>query len=199
MNPDRTLPWDWYAGVVPNNVQLDTTTYLETTYSFRMFRSQAPDALVVGAGSSLYLGVMFDLGQNARMKIGKYVLMNGARIICDAQISIGNYCLISWNVVLMDTYRVPYDPTERRAALEHISLRHPSQSAAAVPAKPIQIEENVWIGFDSCILPGISIGRGAVVGARSVVTENVPADTVVAGNPARIVRQLTPSNHVSDV
>jgi acetyltransferase-like isoleucine patch superfamily enzyme len=48
----------------------------------------------------------------------------------------------------------------------------------------------VWIGFDACVLPGVTIGEGSVVGAKSVVNENVPPYTVVAGNPARVIRQL---------
>jgi len=57
-------------------------------------------------------------------------------------------------------------------------------------ASPIRVERNVWIGFDACILPGVTIGEGSVVGAKSVVTESVPPFTVVAGNPARVIRTL---------
>ena len=191
---NRTLPWDWYSGTIPENVLLDPTAYLETTYSFVMFRSRQPQALEVGRGASLYLGVMFDLGQNARLKIGSYVLMNGARIICDSEITIGDHCLISWNVVLMDTYRLPLDTVERRAELQKVPTRSPRHASAPVPALPIHIGPNVWIGFDSCVLPGVTIGRGAVVGARSVVTSDVPPYSVVAGNPARIIRQLEPED-----
>lgn len=56
--------------------------------------------------------------------------------------------------------------------------------------RPIRIGRNVWIGFDVCVLPGVNIGDGAVVGARSVITDDVPPFTVVAGNPARLIRQL---------
>jgi acetyltransferase-like isoleucine patch superfamily enzyme len=190
MKSDRTLAWDWYSGTIPENVLLDPTAYLETTYSFVMFRSRQPRALEVGRGTSLYLGVMFDLGQNARMKIGNFVLMNGARIICDSEITIGDHCLISWNVVLMDTHRLPLDPIERRAELERVATRSPRRASAETNAQPIHIGPNVWIGFDSCVLPGATIGQGAVVGARSVVTTDVPPYTVVAGNPARVIRQL---------
>jgi len=95
MNPDRTLPWDWYPGRVPENVLVAPEAYLETTYSFQLFRSVAADAVRIGHGSSIYLGVMFDVGRHGRVSIGDFTLINGARIICDAEVSIGDYCLIS--------------------------------------------------------------------------------------------------------
>ncbi|MEH2171306.1 DapH/DapD/GlmU-related protein [Nostoc sp.] len=90
----------------------------------------------------------------------------------------------------MDTYRLPFDPTQRRHELEQIPLRSPRRINATEPAQPILIGSNVWIGFDACILPGVTIGEGAIVGARSVVTQDVPPYTIVAGNPARVVRHL---------
>ena len=92
----------------------------------------------------------------------------------------------------MDTYRVSTDPRERRQELAHVPTRVPRQAYAAVPSRPIHIERNVWIGFDSSVLPGVTIGEGSVVGARSVVTSNVRPFTVVAGNPARVIRELNP-------
>ena len=192
MNPDRTLEWDWYAGRVPENVFVHEQAYLETTYSFELFQSRAARAIEIGAASSIYLGVMFDLGKNARVKIGDYVLMNGARIICDTEISIGDHCLISWNVVLMDTRRLPINPELRRTVLQQVPLSDPRRASADAESAPIRIGANVWIGFDCCILPGVTMGECAIVGARSVVTADVPAYTVVAGNPARVIRKLDP-------
>ena len=57
-------------------------------------------------------------------------------------------------------------------------------------AKPIVIEDRVWIGGSAILLPGVRIGRNAVVGAGAVVSRNVPANTVVAGNPARVIREI---------
>jgi len=186
----RTLPWDWYPGNVPDNVVLDETAYVETTFSFALYRSRQPTGLVVSRGASTYLGTMFDAGPHARIRIGEYTLIHGARIICDAEVDIGAYCLISWNVVLMDSYRLPFDRAKRRIELERAALRQPRCFDAGVPAQRVRIGRNVWIGFDACVLPGVTIGDGAVVGARSVVAADVPAYAVVAGNPAQVIRRL---------
>ncbi len=63
-----------------------------------------------------------------------------------------------------------------------------------VISKEIVIESKVWIGFDVVILKGVTIGEGAVVGARSVVTKDIPPWTVVVGNPARVVKYLPNCN-----
>ena len=57
-------------------------------------------------------------------------------------------------------------------------------------AKPIVIEDNVWLGGGAILLPGVRIGRNAVVGAGAVVSRSVPANTIVAGNPARVIREI---------
>ena len=191
MNKRRTLEWDWYAGTIPENVLVDETAYIETTFSFYFYRSQLPGGVEFGRGASTYLGTMFDVGPKGRVKLGQFALVHGARIICDAEVLIGDYAMISWNVVLMDSFRVPLNPVERRKELELVPTRRPRLAAANVPARPVKIERNVWIGFDVCVLPGVTVGQGSIVGARSVVIEDVPPFTIVAGNPARLVRRLT--------
>jgi acetyltransferase-like isoleucine patch superfamily enzyme len=183
----KTLPWDWYDGVLPDNVALDEGCYIETSFSFLQFRSRAATGLRMGYGSSAYTGTMFDVGPDGVVDIGSYALLNSVHIVCDSRIEIGNYALVSWNVLLMDTYREPLDPELRRRYREDVAA---GRQPLSVPGRPIRIGPNVWIGFDSCILPGVSIGEGSIVGARSVVTESVPPYSVVAGNPARVIRQL---------
>lgn len=190
MTSRRTLDWDWYPGSIPENVIVDDSAYIETTFSFHLYRSKQSGGIQYGRGASTYLGTMFDVGPHGRVKLGDCALVHGARIICDAEISIGDYALISWNVVLMDTYRIPANLQARRAELELVPARDPRFLAAEVQARPIRIERNVWIGFDACVLPGVTIGEGSIVGARSVVIENVPPYTIVGGNPARVIREL---------
>src|SRR5262245_56184231 len=185
----RTLSWDWYPGTIPDNVVIDETAYVETTFSFHLFRGEGPEAVRIGRGASTYLGTMFDVGPRGRVSVGDFALVHGARIVCDAAVEIGEYALISWNVVLMDSCRVPLDPAQRRRELERAAARRPRHLDGGT-GRPVRIGRNVWIGFDACVLPGVTIGEGAVVGAKSVVAEDVPAFAVVGGNPARVIRRL---------
>lgn len=184
------LPWDWYPGVVPANARIDATAYVETTFSFSLYRSEEQPGVSMEEGASTYLGTMFDVGPKGRVRLGKFALVHGARIICDGEIDIGDYALISWNVLLMDTYRVHGNVGRRRKQLEAAAARPNRYIDSDAPCRPIRIGPNVWIGFDACVLPGVTIGEGAIVGAKAVVTENVPAYGIVAGNPARLVRRI---------
>jgi acetyltransferase-like isoleucine patch superfamily enzyme len=187
---NRTLESDWYNGTVPENVVLHPQADVETTYSFSQFRSRLPEGASIGQGSTVYLGTMFDVGPRGRVALGRYALLNGAWIICDAEVIIGDYALISWNVVLMDSYRAALDPNLRRQQLQAVPADPLRRLSAQSEARPIRIGRNVWIGFDCCVLPGVTIGNGSVVGARSVVAKDVPPYTLVAGNPARVVRAI---------
>ncbi len=189
----RTVPEDWYPGTIPSNVKIDDTAYIETAYSFSRCRSQIlPEAVTIGYGTSAYLGTMFDIAPTGRVNVGKYVLLNGVWIICDHEVIIGDYTLCSWNVVIMDTYQAPESSSQRRMMLQQISQRSPRNLEAMNPGKPVHIGNNVWLGFEVCILPGVHIGEGAIVGARSVVQDNVEPYTIVAGNPARRIKRLDP-------
>jgi acetyltransferase-like isoleucine patch superfamily enzyme len=186
----RTLSWDWYPGGIPDNVELDETAYVETSYIFELCKSSQPVGVRFGKASQACQGTMFDVGPQGSVDIGDYAMLNGVRIICDNRIEIGEYALISWNVVLMDTYRAVRETAGRRRALESLA-NSPVRLLPSAEGVPIRIGPKVWIGFNSCILPGVTIGEGSIVGARSVVTEDVPPYAIAAGNPARIVRTLS--------
>ena len=184
------IPGDWHDGAIPPNVAVGEKAHVETSHSFSLFRSEEPDAMRLGRGCTVYLGTMFDTGRHGRITIGECAMLNSVWFVCDAAIEIGDYALISWNVVFMDSYRVPLDPAARREHLREISASPSRRPTWDRDAKPIRIGRNVWIGFDSCILPGVTIGDGAVIGARSVVAADVPPYTIAAGNPARVIRPL---------
>jgi acetyltransferase-like isoleucine patch superfamily enzyme len=198
MDESRTLPWDWYPGTIPGNVVIDETAFVETSFSFHRYRSEMPVGVNIGRGASAYQGTMFDVGRRGQVLIGNFALVNGALIICDATIEIGDFALIAWNVVLMDTYRFPVDPSARRHEIRAVARRRPRVGDGTGDAQPIRIGPNTWIGFDVCVLPGVTIGEGAIIGARSVVTEDVPPYTLAAGNPSRIVRRIEMGSEISE-
>ncbi|GGK63216.1 DapH/DapD/GlmU-related protein [Ornithinimicrobium pekingense] len=114
-----------------------------------------------------------DFGRN--ITLGRRVFINSGCVFQDqGGVKIGDDCLIGHNTVLA-TLNHDLDPS-RRADM------HPT---------PIVIEDNVWIGSNVTVLAGVRIGANAVVAAASVVTRDVPPDTVVAGTPARVVRSIT--------
>lgn len=115
-----------------------------------------------------------DLGFN--IKLGKNVLINYDCVLLDCgEISIGDNTLIGPGVKIV-TADHPYDAKERRDW--------------SVTCAPIRIGEDVWIGAGAIILSNVTVGDRSIIGAGSVVTRDVPADTIVAGNPAKVIRDL---------
>lgn len=187
---DRRIEQDWFAGRVPECVDIDADALVESAYSFVACRAVRPHAVQIARAAHIYSSTIFDVGAHGVVRVGAYAMLNGARLICESTIEIGAYAAISWNVVLMDSYRVSVDPQQRRSFVEHAG--HPTRGLIdpAAPSRPIRLEDNVWLGFDVCVLPGVTIGEGAVVGARSVVCSDVRPYTLVGGNPARLIREL---------
>lgn len=176
--------------MIPANVSLAPGSLVETSYSFSRCRSLLSPAVTLGEGASAYKATRFDLGPNAQVRVGRYALLHGVRFICSSWIDIGDHALLSWEVVIMDTYGAALDPQLRRSQLMGLGKGALPGTGAAVDAAPVSIGAAVWVGFGCSILPGVTIGEGAIVGARSVVFEDVPAGWLAAGNPARPVRRI---------
>lgn len=192
MNQARTIAGDWYDGVIPDNAYLGDGAYVETAFCFHCFRSRRPDGFVLGRGSAIYQQTVLDTGPEAKIHVGEFTLLNSLRIICDEAVHIGSYCLFSWNVIIMDSRRVPLAPAQRAEVLRQAIDADFQWPDAPVEAQPVHVSDNVWIGFDTVVLPGTRIGTGSVIGARSVVVGEIPEYCVAAGNPARVIRSLDP-------
>ena len=166
------------------------------------------DHLVCGPHTRLYL----EGASPAQISLGKYVSLLETDLICYAKgnlaigdycwfslrtqvitassVSIGPYSIFARDVYISDTNEHPLDPLARRretiAALE--TGKPPNRYLA--DTKPVTIGSDVWVGERAVILKGVAIGDAAVIAANSVVTKDVPAYTVVAGNPARTVKEI---------
>jgi len=126
-----------------------------------------------------------------RISIGHHSFVGPhSRIWAIDSISIGNYVLISHLVDIHDNDSHPIDVRQRRHHPINLFEKNEPIEWSGVQVNPVVIEDDVWIGFKASIMKGVRIGRGAIVAAGSVVTKDVPPFTIVAGNPARIVRTL---------
>lgn len=113
-----------------------------------------------------------DFGKN--ISLGKNVFINsGCRFQDQGGVVIGDNCLIGHNVVI--------------TTLNHDIL--PSRRTDLLPS-PVVIGRNVWLGANVTVLPGVTIGDDAVIGAASVVTKDIPSGTVAVGSPARVIRAI---------
>ncbi len=115
--------------------------------------------------------------------IGNDVQLNDSVHIGAAElVEIGDHTLIASRVFITDHSHGVYDRPDIGSKPDVIPVERP------IIARPVRIGRNVWLGEQVCILPGVTIGDGAVVGPNSVGTRDVPACTIVAGNPARLIR-----------
>jgi len=128
-------------------------------------------------GHRLSLTTWTSADREGRIDIGDYVLISpGTRILSSDSITIGSNTMIAGEVYISDSdWHDIYDRTSERS--QH---------------RPIVLEENVWIGFRAIIGKGVRIGENSIIGAGSVVTRDIPANVIAAGNPARPVRDLSP-------
>lgn len=134
--------------------------------------------------------------------IGDYCTFgSNLRLHCRERVDIGEFSLFSWNVFISDYDGHSTDPRVRQEEIIYSHRRlfpdRPRQALQPSPnfspsfrSAPIRIGRRVWVGANVIILKGVAIGDDAVIGAGSVVANDIPAATVAVGNPARVVRKL---------
>ena len=140
----------------------------------------------IGAQSIVRCRIAFD-GPGV-VTIGRRCFIGASHIVCHTAITIGDDAIISWGVTITDH---DSHAIEWRGRQNDVSdWMRGKKNWASVKIAPVELGSRVWIGFGVTILKGVTVGDGAVIAARSVVTRNVPANVLVAGTPARIVRQI---------
>lgn len=133
-------------------------------------------AILGSAGKQLHVNQPFRCDYGCNIHVGDDVFVNfNFTVLDEAPVTIGNHVFIGPNVSIYTACH-PTDPDERRDGREW--------------AKPVTIGNDVWIGGGATILPGVTVGDGAVIAAGAVVTRDVPARTIVGGNPARVIKDL---------
>ena len=149
----------------------------------------------IGHNCTLECSLIFE-STEGHIKIGDRTSIGNSTLISRNDIEIGNDVIISWGCWIYDhnshslAWQDRLEDSRVIAEADNVHELLANKDWSCVKSAPIHICDKVWIGFNAIILKGVTIGEGAVIGAGSVVTKDVPPYAVVAGNPARIVRQM---------
>ena len=178
-------------------VQVHQSTRLLRGFGVRFFvRPDRRCYLRVGEYGMLNARVIFE-SVGGLVEIGDRVYIGaGTTIISREKVTIGNDVTMAWGITIYDHNSHSLDWRQRAKVVRHFRDTYGTPRCFAdldwsgVDSAPIRIEDRVWIGFDAVILKGVVIGEGAIVAAGSVVSKDVEPYTVVAGNPARVVKTL---------
>ncbi|GEO11777.1 hypothetical protein SAE01_42730 [Segetibacter aerophilus] len=186
---------DWHPNPLPTNIELEEMAYPDTSYSFTTFYSKKPVGFKLGYASGNYGHGIFTTGENGEINIGKFVVLQCTRIISNLSVIIKDHCMFSWGSVITDSWLglETKSPAARKAMLKQAAHSY-NRHLEFIDPQPVTIEENVWVGFEAIILPGVTIGKGAVIGCKAVVSQDVSPYAVVVGNPARVIKYLDPTD-----
>lgn len=178
-----------YAIISPSVINTGIVIRLDAPEPNRKYLKVGDDSIVSGA-------FIFE-SKEGLVEIGNESYIGGGHFISRSSIIIGDHVTIAWGGMFYDHNSHSLDPIDRCNDLKIIreNLRsgvpqNQRKNWNMVETKPIKICNNVWIGMNVTVLKGVTIGEGAVVAACSVVVKDVPAWTVVAGNPAVVVKKL---------
>lgn len=139
----------------------------------------------INSNTSLTTVVKFVTGINGTIRIGDNCDLNGTCMVAYEEIEIGNNCQFASSSIISDTDFHPIDKEARIAQMQGLPFSH-----SLVNKKKIKIGNNVWIGWGTVILKGVTIGDNSIVAAGAVVVNDVPENVIVAGNPARVVKKI---------
>ena len=149
-----------------------------------------PKAITIGENTHCR-GTLLVFKYGGKITIGNNCYIgDGTRIWSGEEVIIGNDVLIAHMANIVDTQAHEIDATERAERYIELQKSGPWSDKGSIQTKPVIIKDKVWISFNVAILKGVTIGEGAIVAAGSVVTKNVEPYTMVAGNPAVVVKKL---------
>lgn len=148
----------------------------------------APDCkITIGNNCIISTRIAFDRS-GAKFITGDRCYIGKSHMVLAEEIVLGDDVVISWGVTIVDHNSHAIECGQR--ANDVLDWGKGTKDWSNVKIAPVRIHEKVWIGFGATILKGVTIGEGAIVAAGAVVTKDVPPYSVVAGNPARVVRHL---------
>jgi len=185
-----------------DHITYGNDTFLINNFNFRL-TNPTPKKKYIEIGSECLIeGHFIFERETGQIKVGDRVhIGGGTKLISINSIEIGNDVTMAWGITLYDhnSHSIYWSERSDDTPSEIRNLKAGRNFIAdknwdVVKSAPIKIEDKVWIGFDVTILKGVTIGEGSVIGAKSVVYQDVPPYSVVIGNPARVVKTIQENN-----
>ena len=164
-----------------------------TTIAWRRIKNLAGNSLSVGEELIIHADISFE-EHGGEVRIGNRTFVGRSDLVCYRKLVIGDDVIMSWGITIVDHDSHSID-WEKRCNDVH-DWNNGQKNWKHIAHAPVVVGDKAWIGFNVSILKGVTIGEGAVIGACSVVTRDIPAYAVAVGNPARLVRRLSPPVHL---
>lgn len=184
--PGAQLADDWFRGEIPSNIQVGENCVIDSSFGFKHFYSTLPVGLRLGDNVTLWRTALATEA-GARIEIGDDCYLANASIAAVEHIRIGSRVFVAGGVTIVDSDFHPMDPAVRLADSVALSPIGDRSRRPRVEARPVIIEDDVWIGFNAVILKGVRVASGVTIEPGSLVVRDIPANTLVSGNPARPV------------
>jgi len=196
LNFYRKYKFNKMMSKIKYNIDIDDSAVIMPSINFDFRNDIDKVRIVIGKDSMLGCNFIFESDEGL-IKIGDRTFINGGtNLISRSKIEIGNDVTIGWGCYIYDHNSHSLDWQSRvhdieQQRFDYISGKNftVNKDWSNVKSKPIKICDKSWIGFDALILKGVTIGEGAIVGARSVVTKDVEPNSIMAGNPAVVIKK----------
>jgi acetyltransferase-like isoleucine patch superfamily enzyme len=182
----ETLPGDWFPGRIPANIVVGENCVIDSSFCFKHYFATGSVGLRLGRNVTLWR-TSLAAEEHGVIEIGDDCYLANASLVSSASIRIGARVFIAGGVTIADSDFHPLAPAARLADTIALSPIGDRRRRPPVEARPVTIENDVWIGWNATILKGVHIGRGAMIEPGSLVIDAVAPGAVVAGNPARPV------------
>jgi acetyltransferase-like isoleucine patch superfamily enzyme len=193
--PLSASSWERYR----DHIRIHPTAVIAPSATVKIFTPPERGRICLEIGESSHIFSSFSiLRPEATIRIGKRCQLGASSFVCAEAIDVGDDVLMAWGCTVMDNDAHALQWEQRASdaitflADYQADTDNPLRNKdwTAVSRKPIILGNKSWVSFNSVLLKGVHLGERAIVGAASVVTRAVPPNTIVAGNPARIVREL---------
>lgn len=165
-----------------------------TTIAWRRLKHVSGNQLTVGEDSIIHADVRFERS-GGKIQIGSRTFVGRSDLVCYRSLVIGDDVIMSWGITVVDHDSHSIEWSKRRDDVRDWGKGEKNWQHVA--HAPVVVGNKAWVGFNASILKGVTIGEGAVIGACSVVTRDIPPYSMAVGNPARVVRSLNAASNVN--